>query len=66
MLDVEKIEELRVKLKLTQDEAATRAGLSGGKRQWNDIIRGRKANVTMQTLDMIADALECQARDLVK
>jgi transcriptional regulator with XRE-family HTH domain len=66
MLDIEKMESLRAKLGLTQEEAAERAGLAGGKRHWNDIVNGRKSNVTMQTLDQIADALECRARDLVK
>lgn len=51
------MKDLRQKLNLTQEEAARRAGLPSRAR-WNDIESGRKANVTMDTLDAIAKALE--------
>jgi DNA-binding XRE family transcriptional regulator len=64
-LDTHKIKELRDKLKLTQDEAAKRAGLPGRQR-WNQIERGRETNLTIETLERVAAALGVKARDLLK
>jgi transcriptional regulator with XRE-family HTH domain len=65
MLDTEKMEIRRKRLGLSQEEAAKRAGLSG-KQVWNDIVQGRRKNITMETLDAIAFALACEARELIK
>ena len=65
MLDIEKMEDRRRTLGLSQHEAAVRAGLAG-KLAWNNIISGRKANVTLETLKRIAGALECDPRKLIK
>ena len=64
MLDTAKVKALREKRGLTQEEAARRAGLPGRAR-WNDIESGRKANVTIQTLDAIAEALGVQPAELL-
>jgi DNA-binding Xre family transcriptional regulator len=50
---------------LNQTEAAGAAGFGGGAAQWSDIETGRKKNVTLDTLDKIAVALQCDARDLI-
>lgn len=65
MLDTKKMEARRKALGLSQEEAATRAGLAT-RQQWSAIVRGHRANVTMETLDKIAGALKCDSRDLVK
>lgn len=65
MLDTEKMEVLRKRRGHSQEDAAKRAGLSG-KQVWNDIVRGRRKNITMDTLDAIALALGCEARELIK
>ena len=36
-----------------------------GTAQWSDIESGRKENVTLDTLDKIATALQCDARELI-
>ena len=64
-LDFEKLKTLRDRRGLTQEEAATLAGLSGRQR-WNDIESGRKANVTIETLEAVAKALGVKSRDLLK
>ena len=65
MLDTQKMEALRKKLVISQAEAAKRAGLAG-KQVWNDIVQGRRKNITMETLDAISSALQCSAKELVK
>ncbi len=65
MLDTDKIERLRHQRGLSQREAAERAGMSGG-RFWNDVMRGRRPNVTLQTLAGIARALGADPRTLLK
>lgn len=65
MLDTEKIKALREKLKITQDEAAKRAGFKS-RQAWNNIESGRQASISLATLDKIAEALGCKARDLLK
>lgn len=62
-LDVAKVRELRKKLGLTQAEIAAKAGMSLPR--WNDIETGRRANVTLDTLNIVAAALGCDARDLL-
>ncbi|HEY8749388.1 MAG TPA: helix-turn-helix transcriptional regulator [Tepidisphaeraceae bacterium] len=62
-LDVARMREIRDAKDLTQTQAAARAGMSLGR--WNDIESGRRANVTIDTLGIIAAALGCDARDLL-
>lgn len=64
MLDLRKMETRRKALGLSQEEAAVRAGLAT-RQQWNAIVKGHKANITMETLDRIAEALQCDSRELV-
>ncbi|HEV2293568.1 MAG TPA: helix-turn-helix transcriptional regulator [Tepidisphaeraceae bacterium] len=65
MLDTQKMEARRKSLRLSQEEAAARAGLAG-RQAWNNIASGRKSNVTLDTLNKIAGALDCDPRDLIK
>ena len=65
MLDTDKLKALRLKRGLTQEEAAQKAGFNG-KQRWNNIENGREANITMETLGKIAEALECKPKDLLK
>lgn len=55
MLDTQKMEARRKSLRLSQEEAAARAGLAG-RQAWNNIASGRKSNVTLDTLNKIAGA----------
>lgn len=64
-LDIKKIEVLRKALGLTQEEAASQANLPG-RAYWNDIVSGRKANVTIEVLDSIARTLKVSAKDLIE
>jgi transcriptional regulator with XRE-family HTH domain len=65
LLDVDKIKRRRVELGLNQQQAAARAELAGGKVRWGDIESGRRANVTLATLEKIAGALECEPAELL-
>ena len=64
-LDTTKIREKRERLGLTQDAAAKLAGLVRAQ-AWNDIENGRRANLTIETLERVAKALGVKARDLLK
>jgi transcriptional regulator with XRE-family HTH domain len=64
-LNCDKIRELREKAGLTQEEAARRAGLHT-RQNWNNIESGRRTNVTLSTLEAIAQALGVRAADLLK
>ena len=65
VLDTEKIQALRTKLGLTQEEAAKRAGFKG-RQAWNNVESGRQVSISLATLDKIARALGVKARDLLK
>jgi transcriptional regulator with XRE-family HTH domain len=65
MLDCAKMKALREKLELTQEEAAKKAGLKDRMR-WNAIESGRRASISLATLDKIAKALGVKAKDLLK
>lgn len=65
MLDVAAIRTKREKLKISQSEAAKRAGFKTHQ-QWNNIERGAVTDITMSTLDKIAAALGVKAKDLLK
>lgn len=66
-LDRDAMRERRKALNLSQSEAAELAGFPGGASQWSDIESkdGRRANVTIATLDKIAMTLKCDVRDLI-
>lgn len=65
MLDVDRIKQRRLKLGLKMELAARLAGFSG-KLQWYLIESGRRTDVALSTLDKLAKALECEAKDLLK
>ena len=60
------MERLRESLGYTQAEAAKKAGLRGGRQYWNDIISGRRSNVTLSVLKGLAKALHVTPADLLK
>ena len=67
MVDTAKIKALRERRKLSQTEAAARAGLSP--QHWNNIEGGRvgrKRGLSLPTLDKVAAALGVSAKDLLK
>lgn len=64
MLDTARMENRRRELSLSQEEAARRAGLAG-RQAWQNIASGRKANVTLETLQKISKALDCDPRELI-
>jgi transcriptional regulator with XRE-family HTH domain len=64
-VDSGKIRTLRIRAKLTQHQAALRAGLST-RQKWNDIERGRRPVTTIELLERIAAALGVRAKDLLK
>jgi transcriptional regulator with XRE-family HTH domain len=66
MLDCSKIKKLREALGLSQEEAATAAGLKAGRTQWNDIESGRRSNVKLDTLGKLATALGVDPAELLK
>ncbi len=61
-LDRAKMRALRESLDLSQVEAAKKAGMSLS--QWNDIEKGRKPNLTLETLSTVAATLGVDAREL--
>lgn len=65
-IDLKKIKERREQLELSQAGAAEAAGFGGGRQQWSNIETGAKADVTISTLDKMAKALKCKAKDLLK
>lgn len=65
LLNCYMIAKLRVALGLSQREASVRARMCSHT-QWNDIETGRRSNLTLNTLGLIAIALECDARILLK
>jgi transcriptional regulator with XRE-family HTH domain len=65
MLDFVKIRAIRMRQGLTQEAAAKRAGLPS-RATWNDIEKGRRINITMETLDAIAEALKVKPAELIK
>lgn len=64
-IDNAKIRRLREELKLSQTEAAKRAGLPSHAR-WSKIETGTVKNITIETLERIAKVLGVKARDLLK
>ncbi len=63
-LDTERIKAQREKLGLSQQEAAEKAGM-GSRQRWNDVESGRKANISIETLEAIAKALGLSAKSLL-
>lgn len=67
MLNHAKIVELRKAKGLTQEEAGKRASLGKQPRaRWNDLERGRKDNVELETLYRIAKVLGVKPADLLE
>lgn len=64
MLDIQQMEDRRKALGLSQHEAALRAGLAG-RQAWNNIVSGRRSNITLGTLQKIAEALKYDPRKLI-
>ncbi len=64
MVDTGKIKSLRVKLGLSQQQAADAAGMGGGRQQWGDLELGRKTP-TLDTLARVASALGVEPADLL-
>lgn len=64
MLDFGKIRTLREAAGLNQEQAAKKAGI-GSKSRWADIESGARANITIDTLDRIAAALDVEPADLL-
>jgi transcriptional regulator with XRE-family HTH domain len=64
-IDIEKIKALREKRGMTQEQAASAAGLSN-RQHWNQIETGLRSNLTVGTLEKIAQALGVRAKDLLK
>jgi len=62
-VDLQKVERLRIRAGLTQGEIAAKIGMRG--QRWNDIVSGRKANISIKTLDRIADALGIDSSELL-
>jgi transcriptional regulator with XRE-family HTH domain len=65
MLNTTAIKLRREGLGLSQDEAAARADIAGGRAKWNDIEKGRNENPSLRTLLGMARALQCSIADLV-
>jgi transcriptional regulator with XRE-family HTH domain len=65
VLDTAKMRALRLKLGLSMDEAAKRAGFALRQR-WFEIESGRTTNIKIDTLNAVAIALEVKAKDLLK
>ncbi len=64
-VDASKIKAIREKLGMTQQEAAQKAGLKN-RQYWNNVERGERSNLTIETLEKIAAALGVKAKDLLK
>jgi transcriptional regulator with XRE-family HTH domain len=62
-LDGEKVRSHRVAAKLTQREAADAAGVSS--QMWSDVENGRRDNLTITTLESVAEALKVSPCDLL-
>jgi transcriptional regulator with XRE-family HTH domain len=62
-LDVQRIERLRIKAGLTQAEVAAKIGLS--RQRWNNVVKGRSANISVKTLDRLAEALGTESTELL-
>ena len=65
-LDREKIKSRRLKLGLSQEQAAEKAKLGGGRQQWSNIENGGDASITLTTLEKVAAALGVKAKDLLQ
>jgi len=59
------IEELRKRANLTQEEAAKKCGVGGGRQGWSNVIAGRR-DITVGLLERIAKALGVKASELLK
>jgi transcriptional regulator with XRE-family HTH domain len=65
MLNLDEIKRRRELLQLTMEEAATAAGLKGGRQKWHDLEAGHNGNPKLDTLKGMANALRCSIAELV-
>ena len=63
-MNTTKIKQLREKQGLSQEAAARKAGLSG-RQVWYQIESGKQKNLTLSTLERIAETLGVHAADLL-
>lgn len=59
------IEELRMKAGMTQEEAARKCGVGGGRQGWANVVAGRR-DIPVSLLETIAKAFKVRAADLLK
>jgi len=64
-LDTDKIRAIRENLKLSQAEAARRAGMKN-RQAWHLIESGLRTNIELDTLERLAKALQVKPADLLK
>ena len=65
LLDTDKIRGTRTKMRLTQAEAATAAGLAD-RRAWRAIESGQESNPTLECLARVAQVLGLTPRQIIK
>ena len=64
MLNVEALKDIRYDKSLTQEQVAEHTGIAHAK--ISHLENGRRTNITMATLDKLADALDVEPGKLVK
>lgn len=65
-LDLEKIKARRAKLGMTMEQAAEAAGFKSGRQYWYMLESGQRPDVPLSTVNRIAAALKCNAKDILK
>lgn len=67
-LDVDAIERRRKALGLTMEEAGVIAGFlqDHARQQWYMIESGRRPNLTINTINQVAKALQCPSKSILK
>jgi transcriptional regulator with XRE-family HTH domain len=65
LLDTGKIKKLREGARLSQADAAKKAGI-GTRQRWHGIESGANTNIELDTLERVAKALGVKAKDLLK
>lgn len=65
MVNLAAIKLRRESLGLTMEEAAERAGMSGGRQRWNMLESGRRKHMSAETLYLIARGLRCTMDELM-
>ena len=66
MIDKAKIKQRRLKLGYSLTDAAVAAGWGKvGRTRWHDIEAGRRNNLTMRTIERMAEVLKIKTKDLL-